>query len=165
MLKTKKHVRVILFQFVLFVIFGSVFVKTATAQSAAIQYAVLQNGQRDCVAGEAVDSLCRVKRMPAINVLRSHFKKAETSWIEGNEVVFAYQNNADSVEVYGGRSWAMTRLPGTDIWTLVLQVPDVKSAVVSYQFMVSKGDDIKIEPKTPNVFRGPKAPPAPPQAT
>jgi enterochelin esterase-like enzyme len=165
MLKTKKHIPLVLAQFALFVIFGSAFVKTAIAQSSAIQYAALQKGQRDCVAGEAVDSLCRVKRMPTINVLQSHLKKVETSWIEGNEVVFAYQNNADSVEVYGGSAWAMTKLLGTDIWTLVLQVPDVKRAVVSYQFMVSKGDDIKIEPQTPNVFRGPKAPPAPPQAT
>ena len=75
MLKTKKHIPLVLAQFALFVIFGSAFVKTAIAQSSAIQYAALQKGQRDCVAGEAVDSLCRVKRMPTSNVLQSHLKK------------------------------------------------------------------------------------------
>lgn len=137
--------------------------KTVTGQSIAVQYAALQKGQRDCVIGEPAQSLCRVKRMPAAEVLQSHLKKADTSWLEGNEVVFAYQKNADSVEYYGGNSWAMTRLPGTDIWTLVLQIPEVKRAVISYQFMISKGDDVKIEPQTPNVFRGSKAPPAPRQ--
>jgi hypothetical protein len=145
--------------------FGSALVKNVTGQPATIQYADLQEGQQNCVVGEMVNKVCRVKRMPSVKVLQSRLKKAETSWIEGNEVVFAYQTNADSVEFYGGNSWAMTRLTGTDIWTLVLQIPEVKSAVISYQFMISKGDDIQIEPQIPNVFRGSKAPSAPRQAT
>jgi hypothetical protein len=40
---------------------------------------------------------------------------------------------------------------------------NIKGAAISYQFMVSKGDDLRIEPATPEVFRGSKAPPAPRQ--
>lgn len=163
MLKTKRHIPVVLVQLVVFVVFGSVFVKTVTGQSAAVQYAALQKGQRDCVVGEPADSICRVKRVPSVKVLQSRLKKAETSWLEGSEVVFAYQKNADSVEFSGGNSWAMTRVPGTDFWTLVLQIPEIKRATVSYQFTVSRGDDFKIEPATPEVFRGSKAPTAPRQ--
>ena len=160
MLKTKRDVLVILVQLVVFVVFGSVFIKTVAGQSAAVQYAALQKGQRDCVVGEPTNSIFRVKRIPSVKVLQSRVKKAETSWLEGNEVVFAYQKNADSVEFSGGNSWAMTRVPGTDFWTLVLQIPEVNRATISYQFMVSKGDDLKIEPETPEVFRGSKTPPA-----
>ncbi len=152
--------------FVFLYIFGGTLTGNVFGQSESAQFPALRKQQFDCDYIKAVNSMCRVKRVPLIASLQSRLSKGETSWRDGSEVVFAFQSAGDTVTLNpAGDSWAMARLRGTDFWVLVLKVPEYERAVISYQFMVSKGEDIKIEPQTPLVWRGFNAPPSPRKAT
>ena len=55
----------------------------------------------------------------------------------------------------------MARVAGTDIWAIVLKIPEPERTVLGYQFMIAEGENIQVKPKFPVAWRGTSAPPAP----
>ena len=130
--------------------------------SQSVQFPALSQGQADCDVVNIVGSFCRVKRFPSVAVLQARLKIGKTSWSEQGEAVFAFQGAADSVSLYlSGGAWKMARVAGTDIWAIVLKIPDSERTVLGYQFMIIEGENIQVKPKLPVAWRGTSAPPAP----
>lgn len=82
-------------------------------------------------------------------------------WLDGDELTFVYQGAATAVRLCCGIQMALHQVAGGDIWALTVQQAELPKAIVSYTFFV---DDRPPIGETMAVWRGPLAPPAPPQA-
>lgn len=82
-------------------------------------------------------------------------------WLDGDELTFFYRGAAGSVRLCCGIQLDMHQVAQSDVWALTMQQAELPQAIVSYTFFV---DDRPPIGETMAVWRGPLAPPAPPQA-
>jgi enterochelin esterase-like enzyme len=86
-------------------------------------------------------------------------------WADGDTATFFYRGEADEVMLrVGGETQHLRRLPGSDVWTVRWQRPELERGVFSYALAPSRKGQPPPERGERWVFhtwRGPKAPPAP----
>lgn len=80
----------------------------------------------------------------------------EVPIVEGRTVTFVYRGEADAVLlqhwIYGlGSAQAFTRIQGTDLWFLVMELPE--SSRVEYKLIVSRGDQQRLIHDPLNPYR------------
>lgn len=149
---------------------GNIFsFSTVKAQSEAIKYPPLQAqmNQWDCDDSKRPSEIfCRVKQMPTADEVSKKLANETKAWNEGELLMLAYRLKSDSVQtIVGGTVFPMTPIAGTDFWAIVLKAPRLESGTVSYRFIVTKGNNIKIDPpKSHFVWRGANAPAPPAQS-
>lgn len=153
----------------IFFITGSVFLKIVEAQTETIEYPKLraQMRQWDCDdAKRPSETFCRVRQMPSVEKVSRQIAADVKVWNEGEMLTVVYQAQADAVEVVvGGANYPMASIGGTDFWAIVLQAPRLESGIVSYQFIITQGDQIKSDSNPSRfIWRGGRAPAAPAQA-
>jgi enterochelin esterase-like enzyme len=93
-------------------------------------------------------------------------QRAESSpvWADGDVATFVFQGEADRVELrLGGdpETRPLTRLPGSDVWTVRLEKPGLERGVFTYWLTSTRaGHTSGGDWARPRYWRGPKAPPA-----
>ena len=124
-----------------------------------------QRGQADCADSLSAGRICRVQRQRGPGELRARLAAGTPVWLEGDELSFVWEGPAESVELSGGIQLPMSRLGGTDLWTLTVRAPKLERALVSY-FFIPMGPAIEpVRRFTPRFWRGPLAPAAPDTAS
>jgi hypothetical protein len=95
-------------------------------------------------------------------LIERHRREKSPVWVDGDTATFFYRGEADRVDVmFGGDTRPLSRVAGSDVWTLTVKLADLDRAVFSYRFIrMAKGRPAK-KAAEPAVWRGPKAPPAP----
>jgi enterochelin esterase-like enzyme len=104
----------------------------------------------------------------AEDLLARYAQEGSPVWADEDELTFFYQGPGDSVMLYGGVQQPLVQLPGTDLWTLTVRIPDLSKAVIGYIFMTMQNGQPINPPASPDIdiptFRGPDAPPRPERA-
>jgi enterochelin esterase-like enzyme len=112
--------------------------------------------ERDCSATIASD--CRVLRDYSADSIRARIASNVHAWQEGNDLTFATEMDAQSVEVSGGLQYPMSRIKGTNLWIVTLREKNLDSAIVSYIF-VGSGPNVTMPARfKSSVWRGRYAP-------
>jgi enterochelin esterase-like enzyme len=88
-------------------------------------------------------------------------------WVDGDELTFVYQGEADAVDVCCSLQMSLQPVAGSDLWVLTVRIDNLERAVISYSFIPYRNgrpieDQEDLEEM--RVWRGPDAPPAPPRA-
>ena len=85
-------------------------------------------------------------------------------WVDGDELTFFYQGEADAVDVCCAIQMSLQPVEGSDLWALTVRIDQLERAVISYSFVPYR-DGRPIEDQEGRaemqVWRGPEAPPAP----
>jgi enterochelin esterase-like enzyme len=127
-----------------------------------------ERGRADCDASSAGAAAgpeaCRVRRQWTEAELRGLLNEPQPVRAEGDELTFVTEMDADSVSLQGGLQFPMSRVAGTNLWTITLRVQGARSAVVSYFFVPLSGGVPVGMSFTPRLWRGPDAPAALPRA-
>jgi enterochelin esterase-like enzyme len=81
-------------------------------------------------------------------------------WADGETVTFFYRGEAERVSLtfHVGPN-LLRRVPGSDVWYIRIERPDLQKAVFNFQLTPVK--DGKSLPTLTQIWRGPQAPPAP----
>lgn len=159
-----------IYLFLLLIGAASIFPISARAQAEAAKYPPLQAQMRqwDCDdTKRPSETFCRVKQMPAVEKIGKQLAADAKVWNEGEMLTLVYRAKADSVEVVvGGAVYPMASIGGTDLWAIVLKAPRLESGIVSHQFVIVQGSEIKSDPADGSqfVWRGGRAPAPPAQA-
>jgi enterochelin esterase-like enzyme len=122
-------------------------------------------GQVDCGAAAADAPVCRMRGTVDTGAMHRRLAAGTTAWRAGESIVFAWRGAAEGVQLQGGLQYPMSRVRGTDLWTIALQVRDVSRLTLSYMIIPISGEiprDVRYVPKQ---WRGPDAPPAALRAT
>jgi hypothetical protein len=132
--------------------------KAITADSIEVPQLSKDRQQRDCADAQA--NGCRVLREYSAVDVRARLAKAPL-WRDGDDLTFATETKAASVELSGGIQYPMSHIVGTDLWVITIRVNNLERAVVSY-FFVPQGPGIAPRHRfVPAVWRGPNAPAEP----
>ena len=106
----------------------------------------------------------------ADDLIERHAKEKSPVWSDGDVATFFYRGDAERVELFspildGYAVASLARLPNSDVWTLTATQPDLERGVFSYYFIPTKNGRHPVEqdPSNFGIWRGPKAPPAPPE--
>ena len=83
-------------------------------------------------------------------------------WLDGDELSFLFRGEAVAVRLCCGIQQDMHRLAGSDTWALTVKHRALARAIVSYHFIPDAQPRVG---ETLTVWRGPRAPAAPAQAT
>lgn len=116
--------------------------------------------QRDCAPDDSMPTPCRIRRGADRALLENVTASGGHVIQSGDEVTFVTRSNAKSMQLQGGLQYPMSRVVGTDLWTITMRVPDASRAIVSYFFF---SPDTPMAPGTKvefTVWRGPAAPAA-----
>jgi enterochelin esterase-like enzyme len=117
------------------------------------------SSQRDCSPTEPTAPLCRVRRSVDRRMLESMLVKGTHVAQFGDELTFVQRSNAKTLEVTGGLQYPMSRVVGTDIFTVTLRAYNFDRAVVSYSFY-SPDEPLKPGTRMKSAeWRGATAPP------
>jgi enterochelin esterase-like enzyme len=104
----------------------------------------------------------------AEELIARHEKEKAPAWADGDTATFFHRGEADRVTLLiGGQTKALGRLPGTDVWTLAVELPGLERGVFTYAILPRRDGEPDSTPgaKLPfRTYRGPKAPPAAPSA-
>ncbi len=95
-------------------------------------------------------------------LIERHRREKTSAWVDGDTLTFFYRAPADHVDVvFGGDFRPLRRIPGSDVWTLSVKLPELQRAAVSYRFMPTASGRPAEQPSAESaVWRGPQAPPA-----
>jgi enterochelin esterase-like enzyme len=95
-------------------------------------------------------------------LIERHHREKSPVWADGDTVTFFFRGEEDKVEViFGGDPRVLSRVAGSDVWTLAVKLPDLDRAVFSYCFIpTTKDRPAEKGPAQLAVWRGPQAPPA-----
>lgn len=118
----------------------------------------------DCADAGTGTGVCRVRRQRTARELESRLESGEAMWREGNELSFVWQGPADAVELTGGIQVPMSRLSGSDMWTVTVRVARPDEAVVAYAFLPTGAGATPPRRLSFEVWRGASAMPAPDSA-
>jgi enterochelin esterase-like enzyme len=142
----------------LYLILFFLFSLSAAAAEPAVEFARLDTnrGHVECPAAD----VCRVRRVPSVEELRTHLDAGEKIWRNGDELSFVWEGEAEGVELAGGIQYPMSRVVGTNLWTLTVRVPQLDRAIITYGFMAMKGGEPVARRFEPMHWRGPAAPAA-----
>ena len=121
--------------------------------------------QRDCNPSTSALPVCRVRGAVDRAALEAMLAKGISVAQAGDEIVFVQRSNAKSMTVTGGLQYPLSRVVGTDIFTVKLRARNLDRAVVSYAFYspdvpMAVGATLKSEH-----WRGASAPPAAAKST
>jgi enterochelin esterase-like enzyme len=118
---------------------SSVPLSAATVAAPVIELAPLnpQQEQWDCDQVASTFPLCRVAEAPDVATLESMLRKGESLGRAGNELTFAYRSSAQRVRLDGGLQYPLSRVKGTDLWTITLRVVELDRLAFSYFFVPS----------------------------
>ncbi|HJQ54510.1 MAG TPA: alpha/beta hydrolase-fold protein [Gemmatimonadaceae bacterium] len=130
---------------------------TPAVGNSAIEFAQIdqEKDQFDC--DSTPRAIWRVRRDVSADSIRARLANDIHVWRQGNELTFATEENATSVELQGGLQYPMSRIRGSNLWVITLRVAGLDSAVVSY-FFLPIGPDVPIRSYRPTIWRGPLAP-------
>jgi enterochelin esterase-like enzyme len=102
----------------------------------------------------------------AEELIARHEREKAPAWADGDTATFFHRGEADRVTLLiGGQTKALRRLPGTDVWTLAVELLGLERGVFTYAILPRRDGEPDSTPgaKLPlRTFRGPKAPPAAP---
>jgi predicted esterase len=123
-----------------------------------IEFAKLnpERGHRDCSSATPAD-VCRVRVQRTAAELRKHLAAGEPLWRSGDELSFAYEGEAADLEVSGGIQYPMSRVAGTNLWTLTVRVPELDRALLTYFFVPTKDGMPLVRRFDPLHWSGPRA--------
>jgi enterochelin esterase-like enzyme len=99
---------------------------------------------------------------PAARAATDRYRKENAPvWADGDQATFFYRGEADRVEVFfRGEIKALNRLPGSDVWTLTVNLPGLERGVFQYRLTpYRKGQAVEKTADKLRLWRGPKAPP------
>ena len=170
MTKFQKPGSSILMFFFLLIAAGSICSESVEAQPETVKYPPLraEMNQWDCDDPAAPrETFCRVKQIPAADKITKHFADGkEGAWSENDSLTLVYRTEADSVEaIVGGAVFPLVRIAGTDFWAITLKAPWLERGIVSYRFIVTQSDKMKVDPPVSRfVWRGANAPAPIPQS-
>jgi enterochelin esterase-like enzyme len=104
----------------------------------------------------------------AQELIARHEREKSPVWADGDTATFFHRGEADRVTLLiGGERKSLRRLPGSDVWTLAVELPGLEKGVFTYALLPRKEGEPDFTPgaKLPFArYRGPKAPPAAPAA-
>jgi enterochelin esterase-like enzyme len=115
----------------------------------------------DCAIADAADAACRVAATPDIATVQQHLSGTDTAWWrDGDRFIMAARAKASAMHTCCVFQEDMTRLPGTDFWTLTIKSPHLDHAIID---ILVQADGARALVRTA-VWRGPLAPAQPPSA-
>lgn len=120
----------------------------------AILYSPLDpnRAQVDCAADTTV--VCRVRKEWTVDELRARAPMTR----DGDTLTFVHESDAEAVELAGGVQYPLSRVEGTNLWTVTVRVPRLDEAMITYGFMETKGGTRAGRRIASQTWRGPKAP-------
>jgi len=141
--------------------------RAAVSATDSVEFAPLSRdrGQIECPSDAAPTALCRARRRVDVEDVRRRLAAGTSAWQDGDALVFAYAGPATAVELGGGLQYPLSRVHGTDVWVLALRIPEIDRVIASY-FTMPVGPTITRPSRyTPSVWRGSRAPVAPPKSS
>lgn len=133
----------------------------------SIDYAALgaDNGRYDCTEVPESVAVCRMRVSPDIHELEALLAKGEHLSRRSDTLTFVYRGGAERVSLGGGLQYPMSRVTGTDLWTLTLRIERLDELALSYEFYtLAPGDLSRVVLVEPVEWRGPLAPAKPEEA-
>lgn len=98
----------------------------------ALMSASSGHAQSSCTANNTV---CIVPLPYSTSEIEAHLGTSESAvWAEGDLLTFAYRGDAAAVQVCCGISETLTRVPGSDLWTLTARITDLAHAEIGFGF-------------------------------
>lgn len=124
-----------------------------------VDYVTLGTGRFDC--DDEARAVCRERddRPDTVATMLAHAQDAAR---EGNRLRFAFRGQADAVLMSGGLQYPLSRVTGTDHWTLTLRVARLDELAFEYAFVTQHGRRLEHGPRA--IWRGPRAAIEPRQA-
>ena len=108
----------------------------------------------DCDARQSAATTCRIRDDVSAAEIRRRLAAGDTVWRDGEALVFAYEGKADAVDVTGTLEYPMSRVRGTDVWIVKLQVRDLDRAIVSYAIAPFGGSAASPPQRSVRTWRG-----------
>jgi enterochelin esterase-like enzyme len=94
----------------------------------------------------------------AADLIERNRREGSPVWVDGDTATFFYRGPADEVEViFGGDVQSLSRLAGSDVWTLAVKRTELDRAVFSYRITPVMKMGPGLTPIS-GVWRGPRAP-------
>ena len=141
-------------------VFGLLYAGALHAAS-AVDYVALsaEEGRFDCDAD--VHAVCR-RRGDRVDYVAAMLERGETVRREGDQLVFAFRGEADAVQMNGGLQYPLSRVIGTNHWTVALRVDRLDELAFEFAFVTLRGTLFEHGPRS--IWRGPRAAVEPPMA-
>lgn len=118
----------------------------------------------DCAAAKPGDSACRVTLTPDITEVLNRLAGKDTVWWRHGDVfTVAARRTSQDLRLCCVFDEPMTRIPGTDLWTLTVRSTDLDGAIIDIS-VYSNAERSSGNIRTLGLWRGPAAPAAPQEA-
>jgi len=127
----------------------------------AIDFVALNSdsGNADCGKAPKSAPICRVRVAPDVHEMELLLASGEHVSRRGDSLMFVYRGEAMRVWLRGGLQYPLSRVVGTDLWTITLRVEKLDELAFSYTF--APGDLGPTDLPEPIEWRGPLAPAGP----
>jgi hypothetical protein len=130
---------------------------SATGAHAQTTFPDLPSGSlvQDCGAAGASSDICRLREAVPAATLATQLGDARAAvWREGDRLLVAVRTGSAEPMLAGSILAPLAKVEGADLATLVVRIPRLDEALIDVFLVGGEG------PVSPQVYRGPKAPPA-----